>query len=79
MPVPDGPVPMSTMTSPSRTDLPGDSLDRLDRVALVGEHPGRTAMPIDAVAVDHRWVDGGRLDDRSLRREVAERKRRRCW
>ena len=50
------------------------SLDRLDRVVLVGEHPRRTAMPIDAVGVDHRRVDGGRLDDRPLRREVAERK-----
>ena len=71
-------MPISTITSPSRTGLAGRSLDRLDRVALVGEHAGRTAMPIDAVGVDHRRIDRGGLDHRALRREVAEREHHRA-
>ena len=35
-------------------------------------------MPVDAIGVDHRWIDRGRLDDRALRREVAERKHHRA-
>ena len=50
------------------------SLDGLDRLALVGEHPRRTAMTIDAIGVDHRRIDRGGLDHRALRREVAARK-----
>src|SRR5262245_36060665 len=32
----------------------GRSLDCLDCLALVGEHPGWTAMTVDAVGIDHR-------------------------
>src|SRR5690606_29375518 len=65
-------------------DLPGPhrvlplGLDRADRVALGGEHARRAGMPIHVVRIDDRWIDGGGLDHRTVRRQVAAREHQRA-
>ena len=71
MPEPSGPRPASTITSPGSIGAPRDALDRRDHVPLAREHPGRAGEPIDAVVVEHAWVDGRALDHAAAGREVA--------
>src|SRR5437867_840001 len=51
------------------------ALDGGDRVALAGKDPRRPYLYIDTVSAHHAGIDGGALDDRALRRQVAPRER----
>src|SRR5262249_60466574 len=51
------------------------ALDGGDRVALAREDARGARLAIDAVGAHHRRVDGRALDDRTLGRQVAARKR----
>src|SRR5262249_32831964 len=49
-----------------------------DGGALAREDAGRAGLAVDAVGVDDRWIDGGALDDRAFRGQIAARKRDRA-
>ena len=50
----------------------GGPFDRGDRLALAGKNPRRAGLAVNSVEVDHRWIDGRALDDRSVGGEVAD-------
>src|SRR6202012_4109175 len=56
----------------SGADVAG--LDGLNGSFLGDENPRRPAVAIDVLVIDERGVDGCALDDRALRRKIADGK-----
>src|SRR5262245_51065500 len=58
--------------------LGATALDRLDRAALARKDPRSPYLAIDAVGIDHAWIDSRALDHRAFRSQVALRKSHRA-
>src|SRR5262245_59131701 len=56
----------------------GMSFDGGDGVDLAREDARGPGLAVDAVGIDHAWVDGRALDDRTFRGQIAARKTNRA-